>query len=194
MVTASGELREGHGPRRGGRRLRRRSRSTRPSCSRAMRSLLRIKAYQATIEAQAADARRAESGCSRRVIRDQVEELERLGLLRRFLPPQLADAIVASGDDSVLEEPPGARSPCVYTGLRGFTRVSETAAPEEVIGRPARVPRGRRRAGPRATTRRSEFFSYDGLDGRSSTTRSPSTRPPGRRSCWRPRCASWSTA
>jgi adenylate cyclase len=97
-----------------------------------MRSLLRIKAYQATIEAQAATLASLNQDLEAR-IRHQVEELERLNLLRRFLPPQLADAIVASGDDSVLEDH-RAEIAVLYTGLRGFTRVSETAAPEEVIG------------------------------------------------------------
>jgi hypothetical protein len=36
-------------------------------------------------------------------VRDQVEELERVGRLRRFLAPQLAQAIVSAGDETVLE-------------------------------------------------------------------------------------------
>jgi adenylate cyclase len=35
-------------------------------------------------------------------VQTQLEELERLQRLRRFLPPQLADAIVSSGDESIL--------------------------------------------------------------------------------------------
>jgi len=36
---------------------------------------------------------------------DQVGEIERMGRLRRFLPPQVADLIVASGSEKQLERP-----------------------------------------------------------------------------------------
>ena len=36
-------------------------------------------------------------------VADQVSEIERIGRLRRFLPPQVADLIVASGTEKQLE-------------------------------------------------------------------------------------------
>ena len=36
-------------------------------------------------------------------VADQVGEIERMGRLRRFLPPQVADLIVASGSEKQLE-------------------------------------------------------------------------------------------
>jgi adenylate cyclase len=97
-----------------------------------VRSLLRIKAYHDRIEAQAGELSALNRELEDRVT-SQVEELGRLHLLRRFLPPALADAIVSAADESVLEDH-RSEIAVLYTGLRGFTRLSETAAPEEVIG------------------------------------------------------------
>ena len=65
-------------------------------------SLLRIKRYHDTIEAQAAELAEWNRELERRVT-EQVEQLERLGRLRRFLSPQVAELVVSSGDDSILE-------------------------------------------------------------------------------------------
>ena len=89
------------GDRGGRRRLRRRSPSTSTSCSTRVRSLLRIKRYHDTIKAQAVELLELNRTLEERV-RTQVDELERLRRLRRFLSPQLADAIVSSGDESIL--------------------------------------------------------------------------------------------
>src|SRR5207245_276893 len=53
--------------------------------------------------------------------------------LRRFLSPQVAELILSSGDDSVLESH---RRPIsvVFCDLRGFTAFAETTEPEEVMG------------------------------------------------------------
>jgi len=64
-------------------------------------SLSRIKHYQDTIREQAEELRRWNLDLKARVDA-QVRELERLSRLRRFLSPQLADLIVASGDESML--------------------------------------------------------------------------------------------
>ena len=63
-----------------------------------IRSLLRIKRYHDTIKAQAAELLDLNRTLEERV-RTQLEELERLQRLRRFLSPQLADAIISSGDE-----------------------------------------------------------------------------------------------
>lgn len=62
----------------------------------------------------------------------QVEELERLGRLRRFLSPQVADAIVSSGDESLLGSH-RALIATLFCDLRGFTAFCESAEPEEAI-------------------------------------------------------------
>ena len=56
-----------------------------------------------------------------------------MGRLRRFLSPQLAELIVSSGDESLLESH-RRRIAVVFYDLRGFTAFSETTDPEEVIG------------------------------------------------------------
>ena len=61
----------------------------------------------------------------------QVEELERVGQLRRFLPPQIAELIVDSGDESFLESH-RREITVVSCDLRGFTTFAETTEPEEV--------------------------------------------------------------
>lgn len=97
-----------------------------------VRSLLRIKDYHDTIQAQAAELVEWNRTLSARV-QTQVEELERLGRLRRFLSPQLAEAVLSSGDESVLES----HRPLialVFCDLRGFTAFAEITEPEEVMG------------------------------------------------------------
>src|SRR5580704_2538156 len=69
------------------------------------------------------------------VVRDvaaQLAELERTSKLRRFLAPQLADLIVAQGDESILESH-RREIVVVFCDLRGFTAFAERAEPEEVM-------------------------------------------------------------
>ncbi len=95
-----------------------------------VRSLVRVKRYHDTIENQAAELARWNRELEQRV-QDQIEQLERAGRLRRFLPAQLADRIISSGDESFLN---GHRREVtvVFCDLRGFTAFAETAEPEEV--------------------------------------------------------------
>jgi class 3 adenylate cyclase len=65
-------------------------------------------------------------------VRAQVEELERVGRLRRFLAPQLAQAIVSAGDDKMLENH-RREVVALFCDLRGFTSFSETAEPEDIM-------------------------------------------------------------
>jgi class 3 adenylate cyclase len=62
----------------------------------------------------------------------QLAEIERTGKLRRFLAPQLADLIVAQGDESILESH-RREIVVVFCDLRGFTAFAERAEPEEVM-------------------------------------------------------------
>ena len=95
-----------------------------------VRSLLRVKRYHDTIEAQAAELAGWNAELESRVSA-QVEELERVGRLRRFLSPQVAELVMTAGEDSVAE---GHRREItvVFADLRGFTPFAETAEPEEV--------------------------------------------------------------
>ena len=65
-------------------------------------------------------------------VADQVGEIERMGRLRRFLPPQVADLIVASGTEKQLESH-RREITALFCDLRGFTGFSESADPEDVI-------------------------------------------------------------
>jgi GAF domain-containing protein len=62
----------------------------------------------------------------------QLAEIERTGKLRRFLAPQLADLILAQGDESILESH-RREIVVVFCDLRGFTGFAERAEPEEVM-------------------------------------------------------------
>jgi two-component system, NtrC family, sensor kinase len=62
----------------------------------------------------------------------QVEELGRVGRLKRFLAPQLAELIVSRGDEKILESH-RREIVVVFCDLRGYTAFTETAEPEEVL-------------------------------------------------------------
>lgn len=97
-----------------------------------VRSLLRIKSYHDTIEKQRSELTEWTETLETRV-RDQVDELARLGRLRRFLSPQIADLVVSQGGDQLLD---GHRREitAVFSDLRGFTAFSDGAEPEEALG------------------------------------------------------------
>ena len=65
-------------------------------------------------------------------VTDQVGEIERMGRLRRFLPPQVADLIVASGSEKQLESH-RREITALFCDLRGFTGFSESSDPEDVM-------------------------------------------------------------
>lgn len=65
-------------------------------------------------------------------VSEQVGEIERIGRLRRFLPPQVADLIVSSGMESQLESH-RREITALFCDLRGFTGFSESADPEDVM-------------------------------------------------------------
>jgi class 3 adenylate cyclase len=65
-------------------------------------------------------------------VADQVSEIERIGRLRRFLPPQVADLIVASGTEGQLESH-RREITALFCDLRGFTSFSESSDPEDVM-------------------------------------------------------------
>jgi adenylate cyclase len=96
-----------------------------------IRSLLRIKRYHDTIKAQAAELLELNRTLEDRV-QTQLEELGRLQRLRRFLSPQLADAIVSLGDESILRSHRRQVS-MFFADLRGWTTFVDTVEPEELM-------------------------------------------------------------
>ena len=96
-----------------------------------VRSLLRIKRYHDTIKAQAEQLLELNRTLEERV-RTQLDELERLQRLRRFLSPQLSDAIVTSGDDSILASH-RREVAMFFADLRGWTNFVDTVEPEELM-------------------------------------------------------------
>lgn len=66
-------------------------------------------------------------------VSEQVEQLDRLSRLRRFLSPQVADAVVSSGDETFLEAHRREIS-VLFCDLRGFTGFASVVEPEEVMG------------------------------------------------------------
>ena len=97
-----------------------------------VRSLLRIKEFHGTVQAQAAQLAEWNRTLEQRVA-EQLAELERVGRLKRFLAPQLAELLLSSGDEKLLESH-RREITVVFCDLRGFTAFAETAEPEEVMG------------------------------------------------------------
>jgi adenylate cyclase len=96
-----------------------------------VRSLLRIKWYHDTVKAQAAELHDLNRTLEERV-QTQVGELERLRRLRRFLSPQLADAVVSSGDESILRSH-RREVAMLFADLRGWTSFVDAVEPEELM-------------------------------------------------------------
>ena len=83
------------------------------------------------VEAQSQEVVKLNQQLEQRVA-DQVGEIERMSRLRRFLPPQVADLIVASGSEKQLESH-RREITALFCDLRGFTGFSESADPEDVM-------------------------------------------------------------
>ena len=89
-----------------------------------VRSLLRIKRYHDEVEEL--------NRTLEQRVQAQVDELERLRRLQRFLSPQLAEAVVSSPDDSILA---GHRREVamLFADLRGWTTFADAVEPEELM-------------------------------------------------------------
>ena len=96
-----------------------------------VRSLLRIKRYHDTITSQAAELTELNRTLEERV-QTQVVELERVRKLRRFLSPQLVDAIVSTGDDAILRSH-RRKVAMFFADLRGWTSFVDAVEPEELM-------------------------------------------------------------
>jgi class 3 adenylate cyclase/CheY-like chemotaxis protein len=96
-----------------------------------VKSLMRINRYHRTVQRQAAELAAWNAELETRV-QEQIEELARMSRLSRFLAPQVAKLITASGDESVLAS--HRREIVVaFCDLRGFTEFAEVSEPEEVM-------------------------------------------------------------
>ncbi len=97
-----------------------------------VKSMLRIKALHDTVQEQA--ARLADwNRTLEQKVSEQLAELERVGRLKGFFTPQLADLIMAGGTEDPLKSH-RREVTVVFLDLRGFTLFSETSEPEEVMG------------------------------------------------------------
>jgi class 3 adenylate cyclase/DNA-binding response OmpR family regulator len=97
-----------------------------------VRSVLRLKELHDRVAAQAADLAQWNEKLEQRVA-EQLVEIDRMGKLKRFLAPQIAEVILTEGHERILESHRRDIS-VVFCDLRGFTAFSETAEPEEVMG------------------------------------------------------------
>ena len=95
-----------------------------------VRSLLRVKSLQDEVKRQANALKEWNAKLEERV-NEQVTQLERMGQLKRFFAPAVADAIVSAGEKSILA-PHRREISYVFADLRGFTAFTDSAEPEEV--------------------------------------------------------------
>ncbi len=65
-------------------------------------------------------------------VKAHVGELERMGRLKRFLPPVVAETVISSGSEKMLKSH-RAMLGVLFCDIRGFTAFCETAEPEETI-------------------------------------------------------------
>jgi adenylate cyclase len=103
-----------------------------------VKSMLRIKALHDTVQEQAARlAAQAEQltqwnrSLEQRVT-EQLTALERMGRLKRFFSPHLAEILLSSGGEQLLESH-RREITVVFCDLRGFTAFAGTTEPEEVM-------------------------------------------------------------
>lgn len=103
-----------------------------------VRAMLRIKALHDTVQTQARrlEEQATELAALNRTLEErvaaQVDEIERIGRLKRFLAPQIVETIVSSGGETILDH--HRRDIVVlFCDMRGFTAFAETAEPEDVM-------------------------------------------------------------
>ena len=96
-----------------------------------VKSVLRLKELHDKVQAQATQLATWNRDLEKRV-NEQLGEIERVSRLKRFLSPKVAELILSSGTEKVLESRRGEVT-AVFCDLRGFTAFTETAEPEEVM-------------------------------------------------------------
>ncbi len=104
-----------------------------------IKSMLRIKSLHDTVQDQAVQLQAQAAHLSEwnrtleQRVSEQLHELERIGRLKRFLSPQLAELVISSGQERILEMH-RREITVLFCDLRGFTAFAETAEPEDVTG------------------------------------------------------------
>lgn len=104
-----------------------------------VRSLLRVKELhdlvlaQATKLEQQAAALAEHNRSLEEKVAAQVAEIERMEKLRRFLPPQIAEALSSSADAEAVLSSHRREITVVCCDLRGFTALTENSEPEDVM-------------------------------------------------------------
>ena len=96
-----------------------------------VRSMLRIKELHDRVEAQAVELASWNRMLEQRVA-EQLEQIERVSRLKRFLSPQIAELILSSSTHEPLASH-RRQVTIVFGDLRGFTAFAEIAEPEEVM-------------------------------------------------------------
>jgi class 3 adenylate cyclase len=105
-----------------------------------VRSLLRIKELHDKVQAQTAQLQEQTEQLSswnqllEKRVTDQLQEIERMSRLQRFLAPQVAKLIASSDAPEVQLGSHRRDITVVFCDLRGFTAFTESAEPEEVMG------------------------------------------------------------
>ncbi len=103
-----------------------------------VKSMLRIKALndQAREQADRLEAQAQElSEWNRKLeqrVAEQLEEIERVGHLKRFFSPQIAELILSTGQEKLIESH-RREITAAFCDLRKFTAFAEIAEPEEVM-------------------------------------------------------------
>lgn len=97
-----------------------------------VRAVLRVKALQDEIVRQAAEL----SSWNRRLeerVSEQLAQIDRMRRLKRFLAPQVVEAILTSADGEGVLESHRRDVAVLFCDLRGFTAFSESGEPEDVL-------------------------------------------------------------
>ena len=115
-----------------------------------VRSLLRIKRLQDEVKIWNYELENR--------VKEQTRHLERLGRLKNFFAPEVAERILSSGEESVLR-PHRREVTVMFMDLRGFTAFTESAEPEEVT---AVLTEYQAMVGPIATEHRGTLDSFAG--------------------------------
>ena len=104
-----------------------------------IKSMLRIKSLHDTVQEQTVQLQAQTAQLSEwnrtleQRVSDQLGQLERVGRLKRFLSPQIAELVISSGEDRILEMH-RREITVLFCDLRGFTAFAETAEPEDITG------------------------------------------------------------
>jgi len=104
-----------------------------------VRSMLRLKAVHDTVREQASALERQAGELAswnatlEARVAEQVGQIERISRLRRFLPRQVADLVVAAGPGQDPLQSHRREVTIVFCDLRGFTAFAEIVEPEEVM-------------------------------------------------------------